>query len=858
MSLKYEELLNLHSKGLLIDVASLDESQTVNADGSTKISKKFSMKRSDKMINYETNMNCIKQRYKKMNTVLILTGIRECPCQVVVLDIDVKEEDNIKSGIIKWNELILEHGDIDTWKVLTGNGGLHYYFMMEPKLENCCNGTKLSIDGQQYSIDLRGKGGIIFAPPTSYITFDGMVTKSYTWIRNTDTPLMKMPDWLYNIINKTPKNSPGLGPTPTPTAISKKQARQKMKTAVVGFKNETVSLNANNIEDVIAKGFGQIEPIYVSKEEVTKLVNMLNINRADNRDTWIKVGLCLHHMNEDFFEIWNNFSKISKKYCGVSECLKQWNSFKIPSNPLEMVGIGSLRAWAREDNKKDYRKNMLDKCKYELDNLAITDTDMASLLKVLLQDKVKNDPKSGLFYVLKEDGRWVEDPHHSRLNNLIRDESFCVLSEAMSYYKDLAAIEMDENKKDKYEKHYDMCLLAMNKLKFVSIKNKIISELSGMVLCDNFKDKLDANTSILAFNNGVLDLTTMNFRAILPTDYITMTTGYDYISERNPAIEEEIMTYWKQVLRDEATRKFYLICLASCLEGYNTQEIFVILSGVGSNSKGKSSSLVDKTLGNYAGSIKSAYFQNTNEAPTAANSDLANIMKCRFVSSAEPKGQTTKFDCHTIKNWSGRDPISVRQLYHNNETMVPHFTIFLQLNNCPQFDDDGAGILRRIINIEFNSSFVYEPDETKEHEFLRNDDLPNKFDGWRMSFLHILLDHYKIYVANRKAKITFQSIIPESVKINSKELVHGDDPFRKWFELKVKNKKDSYISLARVTEHFSEWFYDNCLGEDNVKMIGKKEIKDKLNKWLGVKCTACKIMDKHCVKNFWMNYSIDE
>ena len=50
----------------------------------------------------------------------------------------------------------------------------------------------------------------------------------------------------------------------------------------------------------------------------------------------------------------------------------------------------------------------------------------------------------------------------------------------------------------------------------------------GMYYQKDVELKFNQNRDLLAFENGVLDLSTFQFRETTPDDYITITTGYNY------------------------------------------------------------------------------------------------------------------------------------------------------------------------------------------------------------------------------------------------------------------------------------------------------------------------------------------
>ena len=68
--------------------------------------------------------------------------------------------------------------------------------------------------------------------------------------------------------------------------------------------------------------------------------------RADDRETWLKVGMALHSVSYDLLPEWDTWSKQSDKY-RPNECARQWKHFKDDGG----IGLGTLLAWAKEDSR---------------------------------------------------------------------------------------------------------------------------------------------------------------------------------------------------------------------------------------------------------------------------------------------------------------------------------------------------------------------------------------------------------------------------------------------------------------------------------------------------------------------------
>jgi hypothetical protein len=89
-----------------------------------------------------------------------------------------------------------------------------------------------------------------------------------------------------------------------------------------------------------------------------------------------------------------------------------------------------------------------------------------------------------------------------------------------------------------------------------------------MCYSERFENYCDTNRELIGFNNGVYDLYTGTFRKGNPDDYITLTTGYNYIFYAgNEPIFNDVDKFMKNIQRNDMIRNYAMILLAGCLKG---------------------------------------------------------------------------------------------------------------------------------------------------------------------------------------------------------------------------------------------------------------------------------------------------
>ncbi|KAJ3277694.1 hypothetical protein HDU79_002222, partial [Rhizoclosmatium sp. JEL0117] len=119
----------------------------------------------------------------------------------------------------------------------------------------------------------------------------------------------------------------------------------------------------------------------------------------------------------------------------------------------------------------------------------------------------------------------------------------------------------------------------------------------------DFEALLDANPGLVGFTNGVYDLEAKAFRAAAPTEYISMTCGYDFDSTANAFKRSEILGFFEDIQPDTSQREYLLKFLGSTLHGAKKDELFHIFTGGTRKGKSVLVDLMKYTLGDYFTSI---------------------------------------------------------------------------------------------------------------------------------------------------------------------------------------------------------------------------------------------------------------
>ena len=322
------------------------------------------------------------------------------------------------------------------------------------------------------------------------------------------------------------------------------------------------------------------EDIRTAKE----LCELLNVDRAKSYETWLNVGFCLHNVDYCLLETWIEFSKLSPSNFKDGDCDKLWENFRNNN-----YSLGSLYRWAREDNPEKYAEFLMSKVNEAIIE-SIDGTSYAiakAFYKIYRFNYVCADIKTNMWYEFRNP-RWIDcDEGHTIYTKLNEDmaNQYLKLIQALvnkALSPTITAREKDElmDNKKKVEKIYD-------KIRNVALKNNIITECRTLFYDPLLKSRLNENKSILVFNNGVYDFKEHRFRDGLPEDFMSYTTGTNYIKyDANNNYIKEIDSFFKAVQPEAEMSKFILDNLSLCLTGYIPDEKFHIWTGTGCHAKG--------------------------------------------------------------------------------------------------------------------------------------------------------------------------------------------------------------------------------------------------------------------------------
>ena len=554
---------------------------------------------------------------------------------------------------------------------------------------------------------------------------------------------------------------------------------------------------------------------YENIEQIERLVDLLSHDRVDRYDDWMRLGWCLRNIDNRLVDKWEQFSSHSRKY-KTGECARVWIRMREGG-----LGIGSLHLWAKADNPTGYAELM----KTDLKNLLYqstsgTEYDVAKVVHQLYQhDFVCGSYKHKCWYEFRNH-RWVITDTGVGLRVKLSDDVWKKYKEESVEYTHRAVSTTNNQDQQKAEEISKKLMEISYKLRKSSFKENVMKECSELFYVDKFEERLDSNTHLIGFLNGVYDLERHEFRNGRPDDYISFCTWTNYMAyDPTHSVSVDVNAYLEQVLTNNAVRDYVLKLFATFVSGQIKEQKFYIWTGSGSNSKSKLVELFEKSMGDYCCKFPITLLTQKRTASNAANSELARAKGKRFACLQEP-GEDERINIGLMKELSGGDKIMARALFKEPIEFYPQFKMLLLCNQLPHVPSDDGGTWRRIRVVEFTSKFVEVPNPEDPNEFPIDYSLGERMEGWYEYFSSLLIHMYRKYQIEGLTE-------PAEVMRCTTEYKSQNDHMSHFILTHLEKKDGAFIPLDELHTELRGWLKNDSIP---IRLMSKPDLDRYLSK----------------------------
>lgn len=575
-----------------------------------------------------------------------------------------------------------------------------------------------------------------------------------------------------------------------------------------------------------------------------RLIVMLASFRSEDRNEWMTIGWILYNIGDstrDALDIWLEFSSRAESY-DESVCIFEWERMAKTD-----LGLGTLKYFASIDNPSMYKEfkdeQIRDKA---INSFNGSHNDLAKLLfEEYGNEFVCSSIVNKTWYQYsKNASKWEQMEDGTFLRSRISNELVRILEPiGTEHLKNQIRAADKVVAKDNEAGLKQIQKICMN-LKTSSFKNHIMREAQEVFYDRKFRDKLDTNPYIIAFQNGVYDLKLNVFRNGRPEDYLSKSMPIDFKEFKEDDNEvREVHNFLEKVFPDRSVRQYFMDMSSDVFVGGNHQKVVLFWTGEGDNGKSVTQTFFEKMFGPLAIKFNTTVITGKKPANGGTWADLARAGGgVRWATLEEPDENET-INTGILKSLSGNDSIYARELFERGRDareILPMFKLTFICNKLPGFSGSGAALWNRVRVIPFESTFckpdnpaptTYE-EQLRQKRFPMDKELSQRIPYLVEAFAWILLEHRK--------KLTIR-VEPEKVTMATAAYRRQNDTYRQYVEEYIIEDSKYSISITELYNSFKEWYKDS-LPHHSIPI--KNVIKDyfiKLwgepirNKWIGYK-----------------------
>lgn len=180
-----------------------------------------------------------------------------------------------------------------------------------------------------------------------------------------------------------------------------------------------------------------------------------------------------------------------------------------------------------------------------------------------------------------------------------------------------------------------------------------------------------------------------------------------------------------------------------------------------------------------------------NKQDSGTRSDLVRLVGVRFISTSETESNQRLAES-LIKQWTGGEQISTRDLYGKTFEFYPQGKIFLATNHKPRIHSREQAMWRRVRLIPFTRTF---------EDGQKDPDLLNKLKAELPGILNWALQGYKEWQEH-----DLQT--PASVLASVESYREDMDAIGAWLQERCEQDKSSEELISNLFEDYKKWAAD--------------------------------------------------
>lgn len=403
---------------------------------------------------------------------------------------------------------------------------------------------------------------------------------------------------------------------------------------------------------------------------------------------------------------------------------------------------------------------------------------MADLFSECYQNDTRYCPEAKSWYTY-DGGRWQKDVGSLLVSSKIKE------------FVRLMALYCGEIPDEEKRKQYMGFVSKMGDRRFRDRMMKDAADSMTIAAAE-----FDTHPYLINCKNGTYDLETMTFREHDWKNFLTMQTNFDYTMQEVTCPRWE--QFIKEVTQDNKDKADYLQrALGYSILGTGKEECMFILHGK-TTRNGKSTMLdaIQHLLGDYStvAPVELICRNERQKNAEAANPVLARLKGKRMVTMSE-SDTAGKLDEATIKQYTGGEDITARELYQSAITFKPQFTMWLSCNDLPAVKDKSLFASDRVRVIEFNRHFSDEEQDKGLKDYFET---PEAMKG---IFTWLVAGYFKYRRFGLKMCDDMKKVIKQYEKDN--------DLVLQFLEEKCESADEGYTKAKTLYDNYKIWCKSN-------------------------------------------------
>ena len=535
--------------------------------------------------------------------------------------------------------------------------------------------------------------------------------------------------------------------------------------------------------------------------EAKVYLEFLNEDRAVDYEEWITIGMSLHQIDDSLLEAWISWSEQAPNFQeGV--CENKWNTFeRLEGGPAPegSCGIHTLKAKAKEDGYVDLngfvvdsKEVMAEKAKklFKDDNTEINADTIQGALQAIMGAPEKSIKKE-ITEKIEKKGR-PKTPPASELAEVVTqlviecgwryDPKF----DTFMFYQRTKGTWRREEYKHEYRHFVQDLFLRENIPTPGGFTSHLISDVVNLTQAYITHTYWDDDPDRLAFNNGVLEISTGEFLDHDPENFLTWGLDFEYNANADPGpiINWLTRTQYGDEQRVQVLRAWLKACLVG--QGHELQRFLEVI-GPGGRGKSTFANLCCALVGN------GNYASTTLNQLEQSRFEIASIKGKRLtlINDSERYGGSAQI----FKALTGGDNLRFEEKNKNvGEPFVYTGMVMVCANEPIQTTDNTSGLTRRRLTVEFNRPLWDKNSEAKEMIKMENGVVKglwkNYLPGLVNWVLQMTTQEMREYLLDTYEKVPSLKKVRNEILLNSNNLVE-------WLQSEVVHDPDAVASVGK-------------------------------------------------------------